>query len=194
MVMAQWGVSANLMSLGGLAIAIGMMVDGSVVMMEHIFSHLDRPDEEHHDAASEQRASGEADPYDAVHDSHGIALRIQEAAREVGRPVFFAVLIIVIVFAPLFSLEGVEGKLFQPMAVSIVLAMLASLLVALMVVPALATYFFRHGVKHKESLLMRPLSRAYRVAPARGIGATATGGCCGSDAVGRIIGAGAFSG
>jgi cobalt-zinc-cadmium resistance protein CzcA len=164
MVMAQWGVSANLMSLGGLAIAIGMMVDGSVVVMEHIFSHLARPDEDHHDATSEQRASGEDDPYDTEHDSHGIALRIQEAAREVGRPVFFAVMIIIIVFAPLFSLEGVEGKLFQPMAVSIVLAMLASLLVALIVVPALATYFFRRGVKHKESFIMRPLSRVYRVA------------------------------
>ena len=163
MAMAWWGVSANLMSLGGLAIAIGMMVDGSVVMMEHIFSHLVRPDEDHHDAASEQRASGEEDPFDAAHDSHGIALRIQESAREVGRPVFFAVLIIVIVFAPLFSLEGVEGKLFQPMAVSIVLAMLASLLVALIVVPALATWLFSHGVKHKESMIMRPLSQAYRV-------------------------------
>ncbi len=164
MAMAQWGVSANLMSLGGLAIAIGMMVDGSVVMMEHIFSHLARPDEEHHDAASEQLASGEAHPYDAEHDRRGIALRIQEAAREVGRPVFFAVMIIIIVFAPLFSLEGVEGKLFQPMAVSIVLAMVASLFVALIVVPALATYFFRRGVKHKESFIMRPLSQAYRVA------------------------------
>jgi cobalt-zinc-cadmium resistance protein CzcA len=164
MVMAQWGVSANLMSLGGLAIAIGMMVDGSVVMMEHIFSHLVRPDEDHHDAAREQRASGEEDPFDAAHDSHGIALRIQESAREVGRPVFFAVLIIVIVFAPLFSLEGVEGKLFQPMAVSIVLAMLASLLVALIVVPALATWLFSRGVKHKESRVMRPLSQVYRVA------------------------------
>jgi cobalt-zinc-cadmium resistance protein CzcA len=163
MAMAQWGVSANLMSLGGLAIAIGMMVDGSVVMMEHIFSHLTRPDEDHHDAASKQRAAGEEHPYDAVHDSHGIALRIQESAREVGRPVFFAVLIIVIVFAPLFSLEGVEGKLFQPMAVSIVLAMLASLLIALIVVPALATYLFRRGVKHKESRVMRPLSQTYRV-------------------------------
>ena len=163
MAMALWGVSANLMSLGGLAIAIGMMVDGSVVMMEHIFSHLTRPDEDHHDAASEQRAAGEKHPYDAGHDRHGIALRIQESAREVGRPVFFAVLIIVIVFAPLFSLEGVEGKLFQPMAVSIVLAMLASLLIALMVVPALATYLFRRGVKHKESRIMRPLSQTYRV-------------------------------
>ena len=163
MAMALWGVSANLMSLGGLAIAIGMMVDGSVVMMEHIFSHLTRPDEDHHDAASEQRAAGEEHPYDAGHDRHGIALRIQESAREVGRPVFFAVLIIVIVFAPLFSLEGVEGKLFQPMAVSIVLAMLASLLIALMVVPALATYLFRRGVKHKETRIMRPLSQTYRV-------------------------------
>jgi cobalt-zinc-cadmium resistance protein CzcA len=163
MAMAQWGVSANLMSLGGLAIAIGMMVDGSVVMMEHIFSHLTPPDEDHYDAASEQLASGTEQPYDAGHDNHGISLRIQEAAREVGRPVFFAVLIIVIVFAPLFSLQGVEGKLFQPMAISIVLAMLASLLVALIVVPALATYLFRRGVKHKESLIMRPLSHAYRV-------------------------------
>ncbi len=164
MAMAQWGVSANLMSLGGLAIAIGMMVDGSVVMMEHIFSHLTRPDEEHHDVASEQRASGEVHPYDAAHDSQGIALRIQEAAREVGRPVFFAVMIIIIVFAPLFSLEGVEGKLFQPMAISIVLAMLASLFVALIVVPALTTYLFKRGVKHKESFIMRPLSHIYRVA------------------------------
>ncbi|HDN69176.1 MAG TPA: efflux RND transporter permease subunit [Gammaproteobacteria bacterium] len=163
MAMAQWGVSANLMSLGGLAIAIGMMVDGSVVMMEHIFSHLTRPDEDHHDAAS-GHASGEDHPYDAAHDSQGIALRIQEAAREVGRPVFFAVMIIIIVFAPLFSLEGVEGKLFQPMAVSIVLAMVASLFVALIVVPALATYLFRRGVKHKESFIMRPLSRTYRLA------------------------------
>ena len=163
MAMAQWGVSANLMSLGGLAIAIGMMVDGSVVMMEHIFTHLTQPDEEHHEA-SEQRASGEEHPYDAAHDRQGIALRIQEAAREVGRPVFFAVMIIIIVFAPLFSLQGVEGKLFQPMAISIVLAMLASLFVALIVVPALATYLFRHGVKHRESFIMRPLSQAYRVA------------------------------
>jgi len=163
MAMALWGMSANLMSLGGLAIAIGMMVDGSVVMMEHIFTHLTRPDEEHHEA-SEQRASGEEHPYDAAHDRQGIALRIQEAAREVGRPVFFAVMIIVIVFAPLFSLQGVEGKLFQPMAISIVLAMLASLLVALIVVPALATYLFRHGIKHRESYIMRPLSQAYRVA------------------------------
>ena len=161
MVMAQWGVSANLMSLGGLTIAIGMMVDGSVVMMEHIFTHLSKPDARHHREA-QRMASGEPHPYDAAHDDHGIALRIQEAAREVGRPVFYAVMIIIIVFAPLFSLEGVEGKLFQPMAISIVLAMMASLLVALVVVPALATYLFRTGVREKESIIMKPLDKLYR--------------------------------
>ena len=162
MAMAQWGVSANLMSLGGLAIAIGMMVDGSVVMMEHIFSHLTTPDSTHRAHAQRELAPGDEHPYDAAHDSNGIALRIQEAAREVARPVFFAVLIIVIVFAPLFTLEGVEGKLFQPMATSIVLAMLASLMVALVVVPALATYLFKSGVKEKESFIMQPLDALYR--------------------------------
>jgi cobalt-zinc-cadmium resistance protein CzcA len=162
MAMAQWGISANLMSLGGLAIAIGMMVDGSVVMMEHIFSHLTRPGEDHRDAAREQMTSGFEHPCVEELDRRGIALRIQEAAREVGRPVFFAVIIIIIVFAPLFSLEGVEGKLFQPMAISIVLAMLASLFVALIVVPALATYLFAQGARHKDSIIMRPLSNAYR--------------------------------
>ena len=162
MAMAYWGVSANLMSLGGLAIAIGMMVDGSVVMMEHIFSHLTTPDPVHKEQAISERAPGDEHIYDAVHDRHGIALRIQESAREVGRPVFFAVLIIIIVFAPLFTLEGVEGKLFQPMAVSIVLAMIASLLVALIVVPALATYLFTRGVKHRKGLVMPPLEALYK--------------------------------
>ncbi len=162
MTMAQWGVSANLMSLGGLAIAIGMMVDGSVVMMEHIFSHLTHPDAEHEARIKKDVAQNDPVPFDAEHDSHGLALRIQEAAKEVGRPVFFAVLIIAIVFAPLFTLEGVEGKLFQPMAISIVLAMFASLLVALMVIPALATYVFNHGIKEKESPLLRPIEKQYR--------------------------------
>ena len=129
MAMSYWGLSANLMSLGGLTIAIGMMVDGSVVMMENIFKHLTS-----HGEGSE--------PETLDTEPHALRLRIQEASKEVGRPVFFAVLIIIVVFAPLFSLEGVEGKLFQPMAISIVLAMVASLFVALVVVPALATYAF----------------------------------------------------
>jgi len=164
MVMAQWGVSANLMSLGGLTIAIGMMVDGSVVMMENIFSHLTKADAQHREQVKKGMAAGSPTPYDAAHDDQGIALRIQEAAREVGRPVFYAVMIIIIVFAPLFSLEGVEGKLFQPMAISIVLAMLASLMVALLVVPALATYLFKRGVREKQSFIMKPLDKLYRKA------------------------------
>jgi cobalt-zinc-cadmium resistance protein CzcA len=138
--MSYWGLSANLMSLGGLAIAIGMMVDGSVVMMENIFKHL-------------ERGGGE---------DGGIALRIQEAAREVARPVFYAVLIIIVVFAPLFTLEGVEGKLFQPMAVSIVLAMLTSLLVALVAMPALASYAFRRPLRHRASPVFAPIEWLYK--------------------------------
>ncbi len=141
MMMVYWDISANLMSLGGLAIAIGMMVDGSVVMMEHIFSRLTE-----HTRDGEKR----------------IGLLIQESAKEVGRPVFFAVMIIIIVFSPLFTLEGVEGKLFQPMAISIVLAMLASLLVALVVVPALASWMFRSHVDHRESPIMKVLEFIYR--------------------------------
>lgn len=160
MAMAYWGVSANLMSLGGLAIAIGMMVDGSVVMMEHIFSHLTHADAQHR--TRQTQAPGDEYPYDSAHDDHGMIMRIQEAAKEVGRPVFFAVMIITIVFAPLFSLEGVEGKLFQPMAISIVLAMLASLLVALMVVPALASYMFTKGVKEKHNPIFAPIEKQYR--------------------------------
>jgi Cu/Ag efflux pump CusA len=85
-----------------------------------------------------------------------------KAAREVGRPVFYAVIIIVVVFAPLFTLEGVEGRLFQPMAVSIVLAMLVSLVVALVVMPALASYGFRRGLRHRTSPVFAPLEWLYR--------------------------------
>ena len=169
MAMAHWGISANLMSLGGLAIAIGMMVDGSVVMMEHIFSHLTRPDETHRAGITEHVAPGDTDPFGSDRDRRGMPLRIQEAAREVGQPVFFAVLIITIVFAPLFALEGVEGKLFQPMAIAIVLAMLASLLTALIVIPALATYVFPRGIRERESPLLRPIARTYRLLLAKAL-------------------------
>ena len=160
--MSYWGLSANLMSLGGLTIAIGMMVDGSVVMMENIFKHLSRPDAEHLNSATKEILPGNPDPFDAAHDRHGIPLRIQEASREVGRPVFYAVIIIIVVFAPLFTLQGVEGKLFQPMAISIVLAMITSLLVALIVIPALATYAFKKAVKHRNSPIFIPLEWLYQ--------------------------------
>ncbi len=161
MAMIYWGVSANLMSLGGLAIAIGIMVDGSVVMMENIFKHLSHPDPRHPDHHVDE-ASLEVDKLLIEQNASGIALRIQEAAKEVASPVFYAVLIITVVFSPLFSLQGVEGKLFQPMAISVVLALLASMLVALVMVPAMASYVFTKPVVEKQSPIMKPLDRLYK--------------------------------
>ncbi len=161
MAMVYWDVSANLMSLGGLAIAIGIMVDGSVVMMENIFKHLGHPDPRQADHITDD-TSLNTDGSPVIQSSGGLALRIQEAAKEVASPVFYAVLIITVVFSPLFSLEGVEGKLFQPMAISVVLALLASMLVALVMVPAMASYVFNKPVVEKESPLMKPLDTFYQ--------------------------------
>jgi cobalt-zinc-cadmium resistance protein CzcA len=135
------GLSANLMSLGGLAIGIGMMVDGSVVMIENIFRHL------------EERG-----------DEEGISLRrlVSEAAREVAQPIVFAIGIIIIVFLPLFTLQGVEGKLFSPMAYTISFALLGALVIALTLVPVLVTLAFRKGGVHGEPRLVLWLKRAYR--------------------------------
>lgn len=164
MVMSYYGLSANLMSLGGLAVAIGMLVDGSVVMVENIFKHLTQPDRRHLQEAR-TRADGEIDPYHSDEDGGlqaNMAVRIMLAAKEVCSPIFFATAIIIVVFAPLFALEGVEGKLFQPMAVSIILAMISALLVALIAVPALAVYLFKRGVLLKQSAILAPLDAAYR--------------------------------
>ncbi|WP_416396836.1 efflux RND transporter permease subunit [Allohahella sp. A8] len=162
MVMAWFGLSANLMSLGGIAVAIGMLVDGSVVMVENMFKHLTHPDAEHDSQRLKRVGPDDIDPVDAPHDNHGIALRLQEAGREVARPIFFATAIILVVFMPLFSFEGVEAKLFQPMAISIMLAMLSAVFVALIIVPALATYMFRKGIRQKESFVLKPLDYLYR--------------------------------
>ena len=162
MVMSWFGLSANLMSLGGIAVAIGMLVDGSVVMVENMFKHLTHPDAEHDAQRAARMGSDDKDPVDAAHDDHGIALRLQEAGKEVARPIFFATAIILVVFMPLFSFEGVEAKLFQPMAVSIMLAMLSAVLVALIIVPALATYLFRKGFCQRDSFVLKPLDMLYR--------------------------------
>ncbi|WP_105214593.1 efflux RND transporter permease subunit [Pseudoalteromonas sp. T1lg22] len=140
-VMSWWGLSANLMSLGGIAVAIGMLVDGSVVMVENIFKRLSQ------------------NP-----DGISIENQIKHAGHEVARPVFFAASIILVVFTPLFSFEGVEAKLFQPMAISIILAIVSAILVALIVVPALASVLFKNGVKPRQSPLLAPIDSAYRFA------------------------------
>lgn len=162
MIMAWWGISANLMSLGGIAVAIGMLVDGSVVMVENMFKHLNRPDPTHFKDAQKRNPSTDEDPHHVECDDHGIELRLKEAGKEVARPVFFAASIILVVFTPLFSFEGVEAKLFQPMAISIILAVVSAIAVALFVVPALATFMFKKGVKERESFVLKPLDKLYR--------------------------------
>ncbi len=122
-VMNQVGLSANLMSLGGLAIAIGLLVDGSVVIVENIHRHL-----------SDHRHQGL--PRKAI---------IFDSAREVGRPVVFGIIIIVIVFLPLITLEGMEGKLFAPMAYTIMIALLVSLVLSLTLSPLLCLWGLRAG-------------------------------------------------
>lgn len=138
--MDRWGLSANLMSLAGLAIGIGMMVDGAVVMVENA-----------HRILGEHAAGGR--PVDR-------AAAVSQAAREVAAPVAFAILIIIVVFLPLFGLQGLEGKMFRPMAFNIGFAMAGSLLLALTLVPVLAALLLKPG-KHEDTRLVGWLKRRY---------------------------------
>lgn len=169
MVMSWFGLSANLMSLGGIAVAIGMLVDGSVVMVENMVKHLNRPDPSHYVNVQKRILASDVDRHDVAPHSvesneAAILLRLKEAGKEVARPVFFAASIILVVFTPLFSFEGVEAKLFQPMAISIILAVISAIVVALFVVPALATFLFKKGLKERESFVLKPLDKGYRKA------------------------------
>ncbi len=137
--MERWGLSANLMSLAGLAIGIGMMVDGAVVMVENAFRIM-----------AERRGEGPVDRTRAVLD----------AAREVANPVAFAILIIIVVFLPLFSLEGLEGKLFKPMAFNISFAMAGSLILTLTLIPVLAALVLRPRAE-RDTRLVRAVKRLY---------------------------------
>jgi cobalt-zinc-cadmium resistance protein CzcA len=120
----QLGISANLMSFGGLAIAIGMLVDGSVVIVENTDRLL--------------RQSGSSESIISV---------VARACNEVVRPIVFAILIIIIVFLPLFTLQGVEGKTFRPLAYAVALAMLGSLIFAVFVAPVLSSFLMRRPKK-----------------------------------------------
>src|SRR5213083_2309391 len=113
------GLSANLTSLGGLAISIGMMVDATVVMVENIHRHLEE------------------------HREHSMREAILVAAQEIGRPMFFAILIIIAVFLPVFTLQGIEGKLFKPLAYAVTFSMIGSMLMALCIAPMLCALWLR---------------------------------------------------
>lgn len=136
LIMNHIGLSANLMSLGGLAIAIGLMVDGSVVVVENVFSRLSH----------------------GVHESRLHTVR--DAVAEVATPVIFGVMIIVLVFLPLMTLEGTEGKMFAPLAYTIAIALLLSLGLSLSLSPALSMFWLKGG-KEEDTWLVRCLRVPY---------------------------------
>jgi cobalt-zinc-cadmium resistance protein CzcA len=138
--MSEAKLSANLMSLAGLAIGIGIMVDGAVVMVENSFRIM-----------AERRAEeGDVDRTAAV----------LAAAREVANPIAFAILIIIVVFLPLFSLQGLEGKLFKPMAFNISFAMAGSLLLTLTIIPVLAAIILKPR-QERNTMLVAGIKRVY---------------------------------
>ncbi len=139
--MRHVGISANLMSLGGLSIAIGMLVDAAVVVVENVVSHL---------------AHGEQSRLPRLH-------LIFRAVKEVSVPVTSGIIIIVTVFLPLLTLQGLEGKLFSPVALTIVFALSGSLLLSFTVIPVLAT-FLLGKVNHEEPWLVRQALRIYQPA------------------------------
>ena len=134
------GMSANLMSLGGLAIAIGVLVDAAVVVVENIITHLAHKEK--------------AERLPRLH-------VIYRAAREVAVPVTSGILIIIIVFLPLLTLQGLEGKLFTPVALTIVFALGGSLILSLSVIPVLASFLLKE-VTHEEPWLPRKLLALYQ--------------------------------
>ena len=144
-IMMKWyGLSANLMSLGGLAIGIGMMVDGGVVMVENIHRHLTEKPEE----AKKHAHAGKTEI-------------VLYAAKEVGRPIVFGIFIIIVVFLPLFTLEGFEGKMFSPLAFTISFALLGSLVLSLTLVPMLCTVFLKQVPHERDPFHIRWLKDAY---------------------------------
>lgn len=141
--MKSIGLTANLMSLGGLAIAVGMLVDGAVVVVENVVERLSDP----------------------RHAGNGKLHNVFIASAEVATPVASGMAIIALVFLPLLTLQGLEGKLFAPVAMTIVLALLAALALALTLVPALSYFVLKadvaEGDHHHEPWLMRRLSPRY---------------------------------
>lgn len=133
------GLTANLMSLGGLAIAVGMLVDGAVVVVENVVERLSDP----------------------KHARGGKLHNVFVASAEVAKPVASGMAIIALVFLPLLTLEGLEGKLFMPVALTIVMALLSALVLSLTLVPVLAFYVLKVREGHHEPWLMRQLGPRY---------------------------------
>lgn len=129
--MNRLGISGNLMSLGGLAIAIGLIVDGSVVVVENAFAHL-----------GHARESGESK-----------ARIVLKAVAEVATPVVFGIGVIILVFLPLMTLQGMEGKMFAPLAYTIAIALAISLVLCLTLSPVLSSYLLKGGAEHDTRVI-----------------------------------------
>jgi Cu(I)/Ag(I) efflux system membrane protein CusA/SilA len=142
LVMGVLGINANIMSLGGIAIAIGVMVDASLVMVENAHKHLERL------APDGARPPTDAERFGAVLD----------AAREVGPSLFFSLLIVTVSFLPVFALGQVEGRLFRPLALTKTFAMAAASLLAITLVPALMVTLIRGRIRREEH---NPVSRFF---------------------------------
>jgi heavy metal efflux system protein len=135
------GVSANLMSMG--AVDFGVIVDGAVVMIENCV----------------RRASH----YRKTHNQDHVPLGVyRESAKEVGKPILFAGIIVIIVFIPILSLQGMEGKMFRPMAFVFMTALSSALVIAVTVMPVMASLFLARRIKEKETFLVRGIKTAYQ--------------------------------
>ncbi len=147
--MNYFGISGNLMSLG--AIDFGLIVDGSVVMIENIVRHLS---ERRTKDANQETGTGTKSRENII----GVIL---ESGKEVVRPIVFAVGIIIIVYLPILTLKGVEGKMFTPMALTVIFALIGSLILALTLMPVLASYFLRRTTDEKETFIIRKTKKYY---------------------------------
>ncbi len=145
--MHYFGISSNIMSLGGIAIAIGVLVDAGIVVTENVIRHAEAYAEEHGEYRSK------------------ITQITLEATKLVGRPIFYAMTIIILAFIPVFALVGMEGKLFHPLAFTKTFAMVGSTIIAVTLVPVLCTYLIR-GKLHREEAnpVMHFLQRLYKPA------------------------------
>ncbi|VGO17627.1 Cobalt-zinc-cadmium resistance protein CzcA [Pontiella desulfatans] len=140
--MNHFGISANLMSLGGIAIALGMLVDGSIVVTENIHRFL---------GLKHTCASVRGNRLQLIHD----------ATKEVGRPIAFAIMIVIVVFLPILTLESTEGTMFKPLAYTVMLALGGSIAFALAIAPVLASWLLNEK-PYKESRFFQGLKRGYR--------------------------------
>lgn len=141
--MVEWKLSGNLMSLG--AVDFGLIIDGAVVMVENIVRHL---------AEKQHELKRKLTPSERIQE-------VLRSAKEVANPMFFGVLIITVVYVPILALQGIEGKMFRPMALVVMLALGASLVLALTLMPVLCSYFLSGKIQEKDNWIVSITKRIY---------------------------------